>query len=60
MLSADMWSENSLTVEAIILGLGAYVFAVNLILKKKHVMCHRTRKPQKIKFSIYAACNDWY
>ena len=48
-LSSVVKSTNPLTVEAIILGLGAYFFPVNSLSKKKRAMRRIMRKPRGLK-----------
>ena len=54
-LSAGVESTNPLTLEAIVLELGAYFFPVNSLLQKKRTMRHGIRKPFRLKLRRYAA-----
>ena len=55
LLYADVKITNPLTVEAIILGLGAYFFPVNLLPKQNHAMRRGMRKMRGLKVRRYAA-----
>ena len=55
LLSADVESANSLTVDFIILGLGSYYFSVNSISKNKRAMCRVMKKTHGLKVRSYAA-----
>ena len=52
-LSADVKSTNHLTVEDIILGLGAYFFPVNFLSKQECAILRVMRKPRGIKLRRY-------
>ena len=51
-----MESENTLTVDAIILGFCAYFFPFNCISKQTCVMRRVIRKPRGLKFRRYTGC----
>ena len=53
LLSTDVDSTQHLTVEAIILGLGAYFSPVNLLLNKKRSVCRGMRNPHGLKVNSY-------
>ena len=55
MLSVDVRSTKIAYLNHFILGLGMYFTPVNGLSKQNHAMCHRMRKPQKLKQRCYDA-----
>ena len=55
-LSVEVRSTNSENLKYIILGLGTYLFPVNVLSKQKRTMRHGMRKPRGLKLRCYVYC----